>query len=171
MGCQPGSSESAPFVTWSVLGPPPSCLVNHCPVTGGHRPRVPEGSGPATRGVPTPRLLGVAKRWRCLSSRTLLWQLRRFLFGLPVLSQPPSHLIGPWVVALLSKVTLLQRGCEDGTDHFLTEFIPNPDVGLHRPCLRMRSRTRRQTRCLRQYLRLRLGSVHSSKGPSTLTTM
>ena len=35
LGCQPGSSESAPFL-WSVLGSPPSCTVRHCLVAGGH---------------------------------------------------------------------------------------------------------------------------------------
>ena len=36
-----------------------------------HSPRREVASSPATRGVPTPRLLGVSKRWRCFGSRTL----------------------------------------------------------------------------------------------------
>ena len=55
MGCQPGSSESAPCVTWSVLGSPPLELVP--PLPGGrrpltHSPRREVVSGPAhTRGA------------------------------------------------------------------------------------------------------------------------
>ena len=36
LGCQPGSSQSAPFVTRSVIGSPPFCSVHHCLVIGYH---------------------------------------------------------------------------------------------------------------------------------------
>ena len=36
LGCQPGTYESAPCVTWSVLGSPPLRSFHHCPVAGGH---------------------------------------------------------------------------------------------------------------------------------------
>ena len=36
-----------------------------------HSPRREVASGPVTRVVPTSRLLGVSKRWRCFGSRTL----------------------------------------------------------------------------------------------------
>ena len=55
LGCQPGSYESAPCVTWAVLGSPP---LQHCPpLPGGrrpltHSPRREVVSGPAhTRGA------------------------------------------------------------------------------------------------------------------------
>ena len=35
LGCQPGSSESAPCVTWSVLGSPPVRAFHHCPLGEG----------------------------------------------------------------------------------------------------------------------------------------
>ena len=55
MGCQPGSSESAPCVTWSVLGSPPLSFVP--PLPGGRRPLTHSpprevASRPATRGCP-----------------------------------------------------------------------------------------------------------------------
>ena len=52
LGCQPGSYESAPCVTWSVLGSPP--------LRSFHIAR-----------WPTPRLLGDAKRWCCFGRHTL----------------------------------------------------------------------------------------------------
>ena len=112
LGCQPGSSESVPFVTWSVPGSPPFCP----PLPGDrraltHSPRREVASGPFTRGVPTPRLLGVSQRWRCSSVPALgvIRPLSLWVASPGVLSQPLSHPIGPWVVALL--VTLSQRGC------------------------------------------------------------
>ena len=108
LGGQPGSSESAPYVTWSVFGSPPFLVP---PLHGGrrplpHSPRREVVIGPATRGVLTSRLPGVSQRWRCLCSRTLLWQLRPLSLWVVILgdlSQPPlCHVIGLWVVALLS---------------------------------------------------------------------
>ena len=46
LGCQPGSSESVPCVTWSVFGSPPLRAFHHCPVAGGHSPRREVVSGP-----------------------------------------------------------------------------------------------------------------------------
>ena len=78
LGCQPGSYESAPFFAWSVLGSPPFSTVHHCTGQVATDPQSPKGGSQRAcpQGVPTPRLLGVSQRWRCLSSRTLLWQLR-----------------------------------------------------------------------------------------------
>ena len=84
-GCQPGSYESAPFFAWSVLGSPPFCTVHHCTGQVATDPQSPKGGSQRAcpLGVPTPRLLGDSQRWRCLSSRTLLWQLGSGLFGMP----------------------------------------------------------------------------------------
>ena len=81
----PGSSESAPCVTWSVFGSPP--LWYDPPLSGGRpqtqSPRREVVSGPAhTRGAhPTAsgRLKGVA----LIEQTALLWQLGSSLFGLP----------------------------------------------------------------------------------------
>ena len=95
LGCEPGSSESAPCVTWSVFGSPP--LQHGTPLPGASAPTDPQSPKGGsqwrriTRGVPTPRLLG-----------DLQWQLGRSLFGMP--ARGPSRLlfrmVGSWVAAL-----------------------------------------------------------------------
>ena len=61
-----------------------------------HSPRREVVSGPATRGVPTRRLLGVAKRWCCFGSHTL-----------------PSRTVALFAQSYpaVLEVTLPQRGC------------------------------------------------------------
>ena len=73
MGCQPGSSESA---LCHLVGSWVAALPFVPPLPGDrirltHSARREVASGPATRRVPTPRHLGVEKKWRCLRSRTL----------------------------------------------------------------------------------------------------
>ena len=80
--------------SWAALAP---CIPFVPPPPGGrrpltHSPRKEVVSGPTTRGVPTPRLLG----------SSLEWQLGRVLFGLPARgpSRPLHRMVG----------TLSQRG-------------------------------------------------------------
>ena len=70
-GCQPGVRV---VPSWSVFGSPPLRTVRHCTGQVATDPQSPKGGSQRAcpLGVPTPRLLGVAQRWRCLSSRTLL---------------------------------------------------------------------------------------------------
>ena len=65
LSCQPGSSESAHCVTWWVSGSPPfvRSTIARWQATD---PEFPKGGS-----QPTPRLLGVAKRWCCFGSYTL----------------------------------------------------------------------------------------------------
>ena len=116
LGCQPGSSESAPCVTWSVFGSSPLPSRHHCPGQVATDPQSPKGGSQRTCWrVPTPRLLG-----------DLPWQLGRSLFGMPARgpSRPLPRTVGSQVAALqlavalltqsypaVLEVTLLQRGC------------------------------------------------------------
>ena len=82
----PPSCFESTSVRWSVFGSPPLCdarsvfgspplrSFHHCPVPAFPLTHSPEGGSQwcrITRGVPTPRLLGVAKRWCCFGSHTL----------------------------------------------------------------------------------------------------
>ena len=51
LGCQPGSSESAPCVTWSVFGSPPLRTVRHCTGQVATDPQSPMGG--SQRACPT----------------------------------------------------------------------------------------------------------------------
>ena len=81
----PSCLESSSF-NWSVFGSPPLCdarsvfgspplrSFHHCPVPAFPLTHSPEGGSQwcrITRGVPTPRLLGVSGRWCCFGSHTL----------------------------------------------------------------------------------------------------
>ena len=81
----PSCFESSSF-RWSVFGSPPLCVArsvfgspplrsfHHCPVPAFPLTHSPEGGSQRcriTRGVPTPRLLGVTGRWCCFGSHTL----------------------------------------------------------------------------------------------------
>ena len=71
LGCQPGSHGSALFDAWSVFGSPPFRLDHHCTEQEATDPESPKGGSQRAcpPGVPTPRLLGDSKEWRCLSNR------------------------------------------------------------------------------------------------------
>ena len=84
-GCQPGI-RVVPLVGWPVLGLPPFCTFHHCTGQEATDPQSPKGGSQRAwqLGVPTPRLLGVWKEWRCLSSRPCCRvAVRSRLFGLP----------------------------------------------------------------------------------------
>ena len=66
-----------------------------------HSPRREVVSGPATQRVPTPRLLGDAKRWCCFGRHTLP-------------SRTVALITQSYPAAL--EVPLLQRGCNRGTE-------------------------------------------------------
>ena len=51
LGCQPGSYESAPCVTWSVIGTPPLRTVSHCTGQVATDPQSPKGG--SQRACPT----------------------------------------------------------------------------------------------------------------------
>ena len=98
--------------------------VRHCTGQVATDPQSPKGGSQRAcpLGVPTPRLLGVSQRWRCSSSRTLLWQLRPL--SLRVAS--PGSESSPFSDRSLGRrpsVTLFQRGT--GTENTLkwTVFI------------------------------------------------
>ena len=85
LGCQPGSSESAPCVTWSVLGSPPLSSFHHCTGQVATDPLSPKGG--CQRACPTggahPTASGRLKGVALIKQSALLWQLRSHLFGLP----------------------------------------------------------------------------------------
>ena len=113
-GCQPGV-RVIPFFAWSVLGSPPFGTVHHCTEQVATDPESPKGGSQQARplGVPTPRLLGFRRSGVVLAvGPAVERQLGRSLFGMPARgpSRPLCYLIGLWVVALISLVTLVQRG-------------------------------------------------------------
>ena len=67
-------TQVASRVRCSVFGSPPLRSFHHCPVPAFPLTHSPEGGSQwcrITRGVPTPRLLGVSGRWCCFGSHTL----------------------------------------------------------------------------------------------------
>ena len=64
----PGVLSQSPLTP--VLGSPPFRLVHHCTGQEATDPQFPKGGSQRAcpPGVPTPRLLGDTKEWRCLSS-------------------------------------------------------------------------------------------------------
>ena len=68
------SSPSSPVGSWvAALLSCSKLSEDGLPLT--HSPRREVASGSVARGVPTPRLLGVSKQWRCFRSRTLRLRL------------------------------------------------------------------------------------------------
>ena len=118
MGCQPGSSESAPCITWSVFGSPP--LQHGPPLPGGRWPlthslRREVVSGPAhTEGAHT-----TASGRHAMAVRT-----QPLRDASPGSESSPFRMVGTWVAALQhtnggvvdavvpcgSEATLSQRG-------------------------------------------------------------
>ena len=104
LGCQPGSYESAPCVTWSVFGSPPLRTVRHCTGQVATDPQSPKGG--SQRACPTrgahPTASGRRGTVALLKQTYPAWQLGSGLFGMAAreIRVNPLTLIGPWVVTL-----------------------------------------------------------------------